>query len=225
MNVVIVTSKIITSTNKLSYCDHRSIYSSEQRWNDTLLTITSIRKHIPDSFIIFVDNSKLSDEQNAYLKNNVNEFININDELYKFYTDECIYKACGELYQISIALRFIKNKAIRVKNLFKITGRYVFNDHFDINKYNNTNNVFAINKNVKNRKYYYTCFYKIHTFDIYQNVINKIIGIYNSFNFKNYRGFSDLEVILPQELKFNFQLVSVLGVTQNISVWDEKTEI
>ena len=55
-NVVLITSKIYVSNKPLTYINTRSIYSSEQRLNQTLETINSIKKYIPNYFIVLFFN-------------------------------------------------------------------------------------------------------------------------------------------------------------------------
>ena len=98
INVVLISSKIVVSDKKYSYCKNRSIYTTEERYQQTINTIISIRKYLPQSFIILVDNSKLEDKMKLKLLKICNLFLNdiTNDEL-NYYTDECIYKGLVRL--------------------------------------------------------------------------------------------------------------------------------
>jgi hypothetical protein len=220
-NIVIITSKIYVSTNKFSYIDIRSIYSPLDRLKQTLETINTIKKYIPNYFIIIIDNSKFSNEQIDLIESNVDLFLNpYKNEKLKYYTDECIYKAYGELYQTKILLEcvslLINNGVIKLINLFKITGRYLINDNFDYNVYNNENNIFKINENVLDRKYYYTCFYKISfkNYEFYNSVINNLIDeIQTTKIYDNI----DYEVFFPPKLN-QIQIIKQLGITQGVIV-------
>ena len=75
-NMVIITSKIMVNgtfiyPNKIV---DRSKYSNKTRMNQTIETIKSIRLLIPNSFIILLDNSELSDENRKYLQDNCDIF-------------------------------------------------------------------------------------------------------------------------------------------------------
>jgi hypothetical protein len=56
-NVVLITSKIHVSKVEYSYVNTRSIYTSEQRFKQTMKTIQSVKKYIPNCFIVLIDNS------------------------------------------------------------------------------------------------------------------------------------------------------------------------
>ena len=229
-NIIIITSKIIVSNNKLNYVNNRSIYSLDQRFEQTLDTIKSIKKHIPNNFIIIIDNSKLDIKKNETIRNIVDIFINpYDDVILSYYTDISKFKAYGEIYQTKIILdkidELILSKKLLINNLFKITGRYVINDNFDYDNYKNDHNIFKKNENVKDRKYYYTCFYKIscNKFKNYKMIINNIFDKIVKDKSNIYDNV-DLEVFLPEELK-DFNKIDNLGITQNISVWNDKTNI
>ena len=222
-NVVLITSKIYVSNNPFSYSKTRSIYTIEERFNDTLKTIKSVKKYIPNSYIILIDNSKMTSEQVNILENNVSKFLNPWDnlELDKF-TNNSSIKALGELSQTKYALEYLKKENITVNNFFKISGRYIINDNFDLSLFINDKNIFSKNLNVRDRDYFYTCFYKIN-FKTYTNYIT-IIDNCIRFYLDNSKG-HDLEVILPKILKYNFKLVDKLGITQNIAVWKDLSDI
>lgn len=229
-NIIMITSKIIVSNKKLNYINNRSIYSSEERFEQTIETIKSVKKYIPNTFVIIIDNSKFNDYKKDVLKNIVDLFINpINDTNLSYFTNESEYKGYGEIYQTKLILDkindFILSKKITPINIFKITGRYLINDNFNYNDYDNEYNIFKLNMNVKDRQYYYTCFYKISNknFTKYNTILNKLfneIVIQKSNKYNDV----DLEVFLPKELK-EFININELGITQNISVWNDKTNI
>ena len=116
VNIFIITSKIIVSNNKLSYINHRSIYSAAERFNDTIVTINSIKKVYPQSIIILVDNSQLDQAETTYLHNNVSCFLDrkyINSiQNIDYITDISPCKGTAEMTQLSIALHFIKHTII-----------------------------------------------------------------------------------------------------------------
>jgi hypothetical protein len=61
-----------------------------------------------------------------------------------------------------------------------------------------------------------------------QNYIQILQKILHIKNFDKYNNFKDLEVILPRELKDNgikYDTIPILGITQNISVWNDKSNI
>ena len=225
-NLVIITSKIYTSSNKLSYVSNRSIYSVSERFNQTIDTINSIKKYIPNSYIILIDNSIF--ENNDFLLqliNSVDKFINITDnsEL-NYYTDTYPYKAFAEICQLLNLYKILKQMDLdshKFKNMFKISGRYVINNTFNYTNYNNSDNIIKQNMNVSDRIYWYTSFYKINI-----NFINKLFdSLQIIFDNKEQYTQYDLEVIYSIIFKDDFILVDHLGVTQNVSVWNDNSEI
>ena len=131
-NIVFITSKIVVSENKFSYVKKRSHYSKEERMNQTFNTINSIRKHIPDAYIVLIDNSIFNYFEYYVLNNLVDTFINItNNPTLNYFTDIFEYKAFGEISQTLMFLElFLKTDYTKIKNFFKITGRYKINSYF-----------------------------------------------------------------------------------------------
>lgn len=223
-DVCFITSKIIVSKESFTYTNNRSIYSTEDRFNQTIDTINSIRKYIPSAYIILFDNSKLEKIQYNKLNNIVDLFINITDnkEL-NYYTNISPTKAYGDFMQTKYFLDNIKN--ININNLFKISGRYLLNNSFNYNNYDNDDNIFKRNDNVKDREYYYTSFYKISKKNL-NNYIDSINNLYDEIINDNetYKNI-DYEVLLPLKLNYDFTNVDILGVTQNLAVWKQKDDI
>ena len=222
-NIVLITSKIIVSRIRFDYVENRSIYSTETRYEQTLDTIESIRKNIPDVCIFLIDNSNLDIDMYNKLNKLCDVFINpINDKKLKYYTDRNIYKSIAEGYQIMYFLDLFKQLDIKFDRFFKISGRYYLNDTFNYNKYLNNDIIFS--NNDKWGIYYYTCFYMIpySKFNLYEKSY-KIL--YNNINNTELVE-NSIEFILPSLIGFeNIKLVDHLGVTQRIAVRDEISDI
>lgn len=221
-NIVLVTSKIVVSNNPFTYSKTRSIYSTSERYQQTLETINSIRKKIPDSFIVLLDNSILEKDLISTLENCVDKFINIiDDDILNYYTNECKFKAFGDIYQqIKFFDSFLKYiDTSNIINFFKISGRYIVNDNFDYELYNNDNTVIKKNKLVLDREYYYTCFYKISKCTLHNYFLDLKNIIENKEKYQNL----DCEVIIGNLcMKYqNIKVINTLGITQRIAVVDE----
>jgi len=225
-NVVLITSKIYVSDKKFSYVNNRSVYTVNQRFEQTIETIKSIRINIPNSHIILFDNSIFDNNYKKILENNVDTFINITDDkTLNFYTNDYEYKAFSDIsQQLSFYNTFFKNVDINsFKNFFKISGRYSMNNTFNFNNYDNEHNIFKKNNNVLDRDYYYTCFYKLNS-----NILNEyFISLQNLIDNKNLyeNSYSDLEVILPRLFINRISLVENLGITQRIAVFETTEDI
>ena len=137
-NLVLITSIIKTPNIPLSYTSVRSVFTHEERFEQTKKTIQTIREKIPNSKIILVECSNLTVEQNNYFTNNSDFFLNlINDEekKQKIYSKS---KALGEGTMTTTALEYIKDNNIEFDNFFKITGRYWLSENFNYDNFLNT---------------------------------------------------------------------------------------
>ena len=128
-------SDSLTIKTGFTYSKTRSIYSFEELFNQTINTIKSIRKYIPYSHIVLFDNSNLSDINKKTLTDLTDCFINVTDnKLLNYYTDSK-YKCIGEMaqtcYFYDYYLKNIHNKNV-ITNFFKISGRYLINDKFNL---------------------------------------------------------------------------------------------
>lgn len=221
-NIVLVTSKIIVSNNSLSYISHRSIYTSETRFKQTLETIESVRRYIPNACIFLIDDSDFEKEY-IYMSKKLNDicdvFINpLTDTDLHYYTNVNKYKSIAEGYQIMYFLDIFNNLNIKFDRFFKISGRYFINNSFDINKYMTNTIVFSPDL-TKGYTYYFTCFYMFpyEKFQLYVDAYKILYINKDNENFIQH----EIEFILPMLLKLeNITIVNKLGITQRIAVWD-----
>jgi len=227
-NIVFISSKIYTSAKPFNYVSNRSIYTPAQRFEQTLSTIASIRKYVPNNLIILLDNSQFSKDEYNQLNFLVDVFVNpLNNARLNYFTNESSVKMYGDIAQTRQTLHYIQTrlKSVKIANFFKISGRYVINDTFDFSQYDNRQNVFKLNDQSKTDNYYFTCFYKIGSANLAQ-FYTAIENIYRTMSvdedqYKNY----DIEVLLPEKLEYNFELSDNLGITQNIAVWNDRSMI
>jgi hypothetical protein len=218
-NIVFITSKIIVSDKKFSYVNKRSCYSKEERFMQTIDTINSIRKYVPDSHIVLLDNSIFNYFEYCMINDMVDTFINITDDpTLNYFTDVFEYKAFGEINQTLQFLElFLKEDYLKIKNFFKITGRYQLNNSFNYEQYNNDLNIFKKHLTIKDKEYYFTCFYKLD-----KSILKDVQSIFIDFvkNKERYmNSYSDLEVIYPNAILDKVTLVDNLGIVENIGVW------
>jgi hypothetical protein len=221
-NLIFISSKIYTSSVPFSYADKRSIYTSEERFNQTLATIDSVRQYIPNSFIILFDNSSFPDVECNILNSKVDVFINNqSDRTIYNYTNVKMVKLYGELAQTAYVVRYIREnlRYMNIQNFFKISGRYLINSTFNYSQYENGVNMFKKNEAVMDRDYYYTSFYKIGR-DFLNEYFDVIASMYNDSVYSPYDNY-DWEVILPLKMNHNFERVTNLGITQHISAWNQ----
>jgi len=146
MNIVLVTSAVHTNYG---------IYNTQERIQQTLETVISAKKYIPNPVIILIDNSTVAVQQdnsaafNA-LVDSVDYYIDNSDDLdiqyfHKNVTNYDIGKNAMECLGMYKSLQYIMsdadimNKVTAASRIFKLSGRYQVTENFDIAKFDNTN--------------------------------------------------------------------------------------
>jgi len=129
-----ITSVINTTPAPLSYAQ-RSVFSHQQRFEQTVKTIESIRKHCPEAKIALVECSDIDSEKETTLKSlsdyYYNLYYNDNKEYIQFIRNSPC-KALGESCLTIGSIDFLVDNGIldNFDNIFKISGRYFLNDNF-----------------------------------------------------------------------------------------------
>ena len=125
MNVVIITSAIIT------HC--ATAFNSHQRCEQTMESVESIRKHIPNSFIVLIDATDPGNvAQNLITMVDVYCDASKNQEIVESVAK---HKSLGEFILTNAALDVIKSRQIVVDRIFKLSGRYHLTSNFNINDF------------------------------------------------------------------------------------------
>ena len=124
---IIITSVVQTTNKPLSYSEIRSVYSHQQRFEQTLETIDSIRKNIPNAHILLIECSPPSEWMDI-LKSKVDQFINL--EIHDL-VNNSLEKGLGEKTLLLTALSNLKEE---YSNIYKITGRYVLQNSIEWNQ-------------------------------------------------------------------------------------------
>lgn len=134
-NCIIVTSIVEISDAPLDWSAVRSIYSHQQRFEQTLETIDSIRKYLPDTDIILAECSPPSSYMDE-LQKRVDIFINTYpNDLIQHGFHKAVCEAQLMLYV------FDRVDLSVYDNIFKMTGRYLLLDTFDRTKWLNSSPV------------------------------------------------------------------------------------
>ena len=212
-NLILITSVINTPNIPLSYSHIRSVFSHQERFEQTKKTIQSIKDKIPNCKILLTECSDFDIDTETYLKNNVDYYLNLysNEQLRnKIYNHS---KSLGEGTITIESLKFIMAHNLQFDNFFKISGRYWLSENFNYDNFNNTYNIFKkLNNNINN---ICTSLYKLNYIEIsklYQYLIN------NEHNMINCIGYEILFGIFVQELNNNIIFYDMLGVNGNIAV-------
>lgn len=165
-NLVLITSIIQTPNLPLSYIKTRSVFTPEERFEQTKKTIQSIKQKIPNLKILIVECSNLSNEQYDYFNSNCDYFLNLIENNQAKNNIYSISKSLGEGTMTIAAIDYIKKNNIIFDNFFKITGRYWLSDNFDFQNFNNDNIIVHYINNERNNTA--TSLYKLHKSNIEQ---------------------------------------------------------
>lgn len=110
------------------------------RFEQTKRTISSVKERIPDSYILFLDCSALTQEQIEYIRSNVDYFEDCKDDSYvhKQVFTAANRKSSGERSYMLKAIHHLQSRKEQfkhIKSLFKVGGRYWLNDQFKYEVY------------------------------------------------------------------------------------------
>jgi hypothetical protein len=134
--LVLVTSVINTPQLPLSYTNVRSVFNRQQRFEQTQKTITTVKDKIPNSLIMIIECSDLTEEENHFININTDYQLNLFQQIDLYPSIFGVSKALGEGTMTIEAIKFIKKKNIKFEYFIKISGRYWLNDKFDFKQYN-----------------------------------------------------------------------------------------
>jgi hypothetical protein len=145
-DIFCITSVINTGNQPRSYTGIRSGYSMEERYEQSLQTIRSIRQNMPKGTLIcFAECSDIP----SYMERTLSAECDI---FFQFKDDEYVRKAClqsaykgyGELAKTKKVFEYILQNGISFSRFFKISGRYFLNDSFSERNFSKTSFTFRI---------------------------------------------------------------------------------
>jgi hypothetical protein len=211
-NLVLITSIVNTPNKPLSYTNTRSVFSRNERFEQTKLTIQSIKAKIPNNKILLVECSDFNEEEKIYFEKECDYILNLWDKKELHCTIFGLSKALGEGTLTIQALLCIKQKNICYNNLFKISARYWLNDNFD---YNIFNNEMLILKKINDNNIS-TVLYK------FPHYIQEFLQVFLEDNYYNMKNFISYETLFSNFLKSikynNTILFDKLGVSGYVTV-------
>ena len=209
VNIVLITSVINTPNKPLSYSKIRSLYSRQERFEQTKKTIKCIREKFPSDKIIIVECTDFNEEENIFFKNNCDYILNLWDKKELHDSIFGISKSLGEGTMTIEALKYIEELNLEYNYLYKISGRYWLNENFKIE--NIQNNIFKrINKSENN---IFTALYKID-----KRTAKKLL-IFLTINIENMKKCIGYEVLMSSFIKNrDIILVDTIGVSGFIAM-------
>jgi len=197
---IIITSVIETTNKPLNYSKIRSVYSHQQRFEQTLETIESVRKYMPSTEIILVECSPQSEYMKA-LSEKVDYFYNLE---FNQVVNNSPEKGKGE---ITLLLHAFSKLTKHYTNIYKITGRYVIQPSFDKSIWDGSDTITVCKSNrygMENSMH--TFFYKIpnnciselkRCFDLFLHTTkNKCIENFLANNLKNITFFDKIGILV-----------------------------
>jgi hypothetical protein len=138
-DLFLITSVINTGNKAWSYCATRSFYTPQERFEQTLQTIESIRNLNDSSRIMLVECSELPESMTDTLKSKVDYFLQcIDDADVRAACLNSEKKGYGEAKKSQRAVEYILAHNIQFNRLFKISGRYFLNDQFLKSRFSET---------------------------------------------------------------------------------------
>ena len=210
-DIFLISSVIQTGSNAWSYTNIRSVFTPQERFEQTLQTISSIRALKDGSRIIVCECSPLDETMEQILREKSDIYLNCyhNTEI----QEACIHtnkKGYGELLQTKYALEYLDTHHITFKRLFKISGRYWLTSAFDTSRFSTTE--YTFNEILPNSTCHPTVLYSVPYClkSHFHHVINECNEIYR-------REPIGLEVILPPRC-LPKQSISGVGVAGYVAV-------
>lgn len=167
-NILIVTSMIDPPKLPLCYSKIRSVYTREDRYEQTINSLVSAQK-IPDVYIVLIECGTFSENEQSELEKHCNQFINLIDEQQVVNAVHHQNKSFGECMQIMEGIKRIPCDILsNAMNFFKLSGRYYLTDKFNYEDFDNSS---CVVKPIDNKKdNINTVLYKIPTQNCHEYV-------------------------------------------------------
>lgn len=198
---VIITSVIYFKDKRLSYSLSRSSFSPNTRLEQTIVTINSIRKKIPNAKIYLFEQG-INNDVRRDLEPLVNNYVYLGDNPIVRIATDSIFKGVGEVVGLLTACRYLPKNTERY---FKISGRYYLNNDFDLSKWENGDIIVRkYNKDISTRFYSFTS----KVFNIWKRSL--IFSI--PFLFLNKCVEHTMPIFIPDKYFKNVGLIGVSGL-------------
>ena len=192
-NCIIITSVVQTTNTPLNYSETRSIYSHQQRFEQTLETIESVRKYIPNVHILLIECSPPS-EWMEQLKSKVNQFINLE---FNETVNNSLEKGLGEK---TLLLHALSSLTEEYAYIYKITGRYVLQNEINWEP----SDLFTFVKTPV-----YGSESTVHTF--FYRIPNSKLSMFKEM-FEQYTGTENIEMFMYRKLENQINFIDRIGI-------------
>jgi hypothetical protein len=204
---IIITSVVQTTDKPLTWSKSRSIYSHQQRFEQTLETIESVRKNMPDIHILLIECSPPSEWMDI-LKSKVDQFINLE---FNEIVNNGLEKGLGEK---TLVLHALSNLKEEYANVYKITGRYMLIDnwHFNISKWTKTDELTFCKTHCYGPKD------GIHTF--FYRIPNSKLSLFKEA-LESYDGSICIENFLTYKFENQITFIDIIGIQVRWACYDQ----
>jgi len=221
-NLVIVTSVIHTNNKPLAYTDTRSVFSIQDRVAQTINTIETARSKIPNAYIVLVEGSTLTGDEEAMLKSVVDRIHYVSDDTKKYINGS--FKGLGETSQLLDFFTHCEASQAGYQTITKISGRYFLDDMYDFNAM--PIEKFCIARDNARMEWKFTSSYRVPGLytPLYKNEIIRVFDAYIEYT-KDNTGELSLEAIMFNDIddsKINY--MKRYGVSGYIAVNGELIE-
>jgi hypothetical protein len=210
-SLVLITSCLKVSDKPLNYISSRSVYSEEERYIQTLESISSVRRNIPDCKVVLLETNNNS-KYLQIIQDKVDEVYVLKNEDMR----ESLYKGFTELTVIYEYLKLLNDKGeLKYKHYYKLSGRYNLYEEFKLDKWCqlDTKYTFAV---YPQHGYYSTVFYRFDAEDFLE-VLHSILlenNIYMSIEYIVYRKIRGIKSVHElDKTKGNYGLKGLVSVT------------
>lgn len=210
--IFLITSTIRYSDRPLSYTQTRSVYSTDQRLEQTLQSIESVRTKVPGALVILLENSDISVSETSILQNAVDWFVSFAHDTRSVKFRDGPYKGAGELYMLMWIQEIVQH--IDYHLMFKLSGRYWLSDFFCLGNFRPDKFGFFMRDNSHSTRLY--CVPKLLE-ATYQNQLKKTFGAAQ-------KGVTIESLIMHGVPKEKIQLMDRLGVSGYIAPTGELIE-
>lgn len=229
-NIVLVTSAIYTNYG---------IYDTDTRIDQTIKSLDSIKKYIPNPFIIFVDNSKIDqirDKNKDFdsIIDKVDYFVdNSADNNIKYFHENVSNYDIGKNVMECLGMRsalyhiydnqVLYNKLMESSRIFKISGRYEVHEGFDDAMYHHDgkyvfkksndawidSTVTGVDKQLQTRLWSFDHSLFFETIVIFEKIINNMIGTINAGKYIDIE--HSMYKFIPKDKLVELDVVGVKG--------------
>jgi hypothetical protein len=110
-------------------------FHPDDRLLQTIETYESIKKHIPNSFCILIEGSKLTDEQREILTNCYDVVLECGEDSQILSFVQSLNIGIGEMKLLQQGIQYIQKHKLESEYIFKLGARYTLSDKFNLNNY------------------------------------------------------------------------------------------